>query len=350
MYAQPVPATAAVPLAFDHLLATWPFIHRVLGTIDAVANTRATVLITGESGTGKELVARMINIRGNRRAGPFRAINCAALPEHLFESELFGHEKGAFTGAIRQKPGLFELAHGGTLLLDEISEMPASLQAKLLRALQEREVQRVGSLLPSPVDVHVIATTNRNLPAEIESGRFRKDLYYRLNVVPIHLPPLRERPDDIPCLARHFAEEACRQTGRPSLSISPEAMRLLRRYSWPGNARELENVIARAVIVSDDDVVTVDDLPPELVSGEAPYPTPPVRSGRTIEEVVRELILATLDAEGNNQTRTAHRLGISTRTLRNKLYEYGVKVHHDSTCVGKGDDSPIEAEVDPQAA
>ncbi|HWO56811.1 MAG TPA: sigma-54 dependent transcriptional regulator [bacterium] len=350
MYSRTVPATAAAPLSFDHLLATWPFIHRVLGTIDAVASTRATVLITGESGTGKELVARMIHFRGNRRTGPFRAINCAALPEHLFESELFGHEKGAFTGAIRQKPGLFELAHGGTLLLDEISEMPASLQAKLLRVLQEREVQRVGSLLPSPVDVHVIATTNRDLPREIGSGRFRKDLFYRLNVVPIHLPPLRERMEDIPSLARHFIEEACRETGRTPVSICPEAMRLLQRYGWPGNVRELENVIARAVIVSDDDVVTVEDLPPELVHGEAPYPTPTVRSGRTIEEVVRELILVTLDAEGHNQTRTAHRLGISTRTLRNKLHEYGVKAHHDSTCLDKGDDSPIEVEVDPQAA
>jgi transcriptional regulator with PAS, ATPase and Fis domain len=310
----------------DDVLETWPFVHRILGTIDAVASSRATVLITGESGTGKELVARAIHLRGMRRSGPFKAINCAALPEQLFESELFGYEAGAFTGAIRQKPGLFEQANGGTLLLDEITEMSPSLQAKMLRVLQEREVQRLGSLVAMPIDVRVIATSNRHLPEEIDAGHFRKDLFYRLNVVPIHVPPLRERRQDIPLLVARFLSDCNRDNGRRVNGVSPAAMRLLEKYSWPGNVRELENFMTRAVVVADGPVLGPDDFPGELIDGAGRPGDHPVTVGRTIQEVVRELIVATLEAEGHNQTKAADRLGISTRTLRNKLYEYGIKI------------------------
>lgn len=315
----------------DELLETWPFVHRMLVTIDAVASSRATVLITGESGTGKELVARAIHLRGIRRDGPFRAINCAALPEQLFESELFGYEAGAFTGAVRQKPGLFEQANGGTLLLDEITEMSPTLQAKMLRVLQEREVQRLGSLVAMPIDVRVVATTNRHLPEEIDAGHFRKDLFYRLNVVPLHVPPLRERRQDIPLLVAHFLSECNRDHGRRITGVSQAAMRLLEKYSWPGNVRELENFMTRAVMVASGQTLGPDDFPGELIEGVSQHGNHHVPVGRTIQDVVRELIVATLEAEGHNQTRTADRLGISTRTLRNKLYEYGIKVHGENS-------------------
>lgn len=315
----------------DELLGTWPFVHRILGTIDAVASSRATVLITGESGTGKELVARAIHLRGIRHSGPFRAINCAALPEQLFESELFGYEAGAFTGAIRQKPGLFEQANGGTLLLDEITEMSPALQAKMLRVLQEREVQRLGSLVAMPIDVRVVATTNRHLSDEIDAGHFRKDLYYRLNVVPIQVPPLRERRLDIPLLVGHFLASCNRDHGRQITGVSQAAMRLLEKYSWPGNVRELENFMTRAVMVASGPILGPDDFPADLIEGAAQPGYNQVPVGRTIQDVVRELIVATLEAEGHNQTRAADRLGISTRTLRNKLYEYGIKVHGDNS-------------------
>lgn len=310
----------------NRLAGSWPFIHRLLSVIDAVAGSRATVLISGESGTGKEVVAQAIHYRGARCGGPFKAINCAALPEQLFESELFGHERGAYTGAVKQKPGLFELANGGTLLLDEITEMSPSLQAKMLRVLQEREVQRLGSLITLPIDVRIVATTNRHLPDEIDTGAFRKDLFYRLNVVPIHIPPLRERRQDIPLLVEHFIAKYNAEASRHIAGVSPAAMKLLERYCWPGNVREMENFLSRAMMVSEGRMLGPDDFPPELVSGGAPSVSMRVPVGHTIQEVVRELVLATLEAEGNNQTRTADRLGICTRTLRNKLYEYGIKI------------------------
>jgi DNA-binding NtrC family response regulator len=299
--------------------------QKVFNLIDAVAGSRATVLITGESGTGKELVARAIHFRGSRGNGPFKAINCAALPETLFESELFGHEKGAFTGALRQKRGLFELCDGGTLLLDEISEMTTALQAKLLRVLQEREIQRLGSDRALPVDVRVIATTNRHLPTEVANGNFREDLFYRLNVVVIDLPPLRERQGDIPPLVEHFLRRFNQENSRSVKRVSDAAMRLLESYRWPGNVRELENYLERAVVTASSDVLTPEDFPRELATGGPKPRSNPVGVGTTIHDMEKWLILATLEAEGNNQTRAADRLGISSRTLRNKLYEYGLK-------------------------
>ncbi len=299
--------------------------QKVIDRVESVASSRANVLITGESGTGKELVARALHFRGNRRGGPFKAINCAALPETLFESELFGHEKGAFTGALRQKRGLFELCDGGTLLLDEISEMTTALQAKLLRVVQEREIQRLGSDRALAVDVRVVATTNRHLPTEVTNGSFREDLYFRLNVVEINLPPLRERADDIPLLVEHFVQRFNRENGRSVKRINDAAMKLLVTYHWPGNVRELENYLERAIVTASGEVLTPDDFPAELATGGPKPRNAPVGVGSTIHDMEKWLILTTLEAEANNQTRAADRLGISSRTLRNKLYEYGVK-------------------------
>ncbi|MEW5700997.1 MAG: sigma-54 dependent transcriptional regulator [Candidatus Zixiibacteriota bacterium] len=312
--------------AADQLIGQSERMRRVFDLIDAVADSRATVLVTGESGTGKELVARAIHYRGVRREGPFEAINCAALPENLFESELFGHEKGAFTGALRQRRGLFEVADGGTLLLDEISEIPPTQQAKLLRVLQEREIHRLGSDKKIPVDVRVIATTNRHIPTEIDAGNFRADLFYRLNVVAIDLPPLRERRSDIPALVECFIRRYNAQNGRSVRRVSDAVMRLFEQYSWPGNVRELENFLERAVVIAGGDVLAPEDFPRDLITGGPRPRTQMIEPGMSIYEMEKALILATLEAEGNNQTRASDRLGISSRTLRNKLYEYGLKV------------------------
>jgi len=311
--------------AADQLIGQSSQMKRVFDMIDAVTNSRATVLITGESGTGKELVARAIHFRGPRREGPFEAINCAALPESLFESELFGHEKGAFTNAIRQRRGLFESASGGTLLLDEISEIPPALQAKLLRVLQEREIRRLGSDKRVPIDVRVITTTNCHIPTEIAAGNFREDLFYRINVVNIDLPPLRDRPADIPALAEHFLRRYSLENGRPTRRVSDSVLRLFEQYTWPGNIRELENFIERAVVVASGELLTPEDFPREMVTGGPRPKTAAIQPGMSIHEMEKHLILATLDAEGNNQTRAAARLGISSRTLRNKLHEYGLR-------------------------
>jgi DNA-binding NtrC family response regulator len=311
--------------SFARLVGKSAPMRRVYSLIESVADSRATVLITGESGTGKELVAKATHYHGGRKDGPFVALNCAALPETLIESELFGHEKGAFTNAVRQKRGHFEIADGGTLLLDEISEMPAGLQAKLLRVLQEREIQRLGSESKLPIDVRVIATSNRHLPTEIEAGNFREDLYYRLNVIPIHLPPLRERPEDIPALVEHFIARFNAENNRSAKQVSDKVLRLFEHYIWPGNVRELENYIERAVVVAKSDTLTPDDFPAELFTGGVRRQTETIRSGSTIRDMERSLILKTLEDQGGNQTKAADLLGISTRTLRNKLYEYGVK-------------------------
>jgi len=323
--------------AADQLIGQSDRMRRVFDLIDAVANSRATVLITGESGTGKELVARAIHYRGVRREGPFEAINCAALPENLFESELFGHEKGAFTGAVRQRRGLFEAADGGTLLLDEISEITPALQAKLLRVLQEREIQRLGSDKKTPVDVRVIATTNRHIPTEIAAGNFRTDLYYRLNVVAIDLPSLRDRRADIPALVECFIRRYNAENGRAVKRVSDSVMRLFDQYSWPGNVRELENFIERGVVTTSGDVLTPEDFPRELVTGGPRPQTRAIEPGMSIHDMEKALILATLEAEGNNQTRASDRLGISSRTLRNKLYEYGLKVPGGGAAAGESE-------------
>ena len=294
--------------------------------IRKVAPSRATVLICGETGTGKELVARAIHYTSPRRNKPFIKINCAALSAGLLESELFGHEKGSFTGADRRKIGRFELANEGTLLLDEISEMNVDLQAKLLRVLQEREFERVGGTTPIGVDTRIVSTTNKVLRDAVESGKFREDLFFRLNVVPIHLPPLRERKEDIPPLAQHFLRKFSRENGRRVERVSQEAMKLLLGHSWPGNVRELENCIERAVVLSNDKVLRPEHFSFELTpvkSGHGDGISIP--HGSTVDEAARILTEDTLARCNDNRTRAAKSLGISVRTLRNKLHEYAGK-------------------------
>ena len=286
-----------------------------------VAATDATVLLQGESGTGKELVSRLIHASSPRRDGPLIRVNCAALSESILESELFGHEKGAFTGAIASKPGRFELADGGTLLLDEISETSAKLQAELLRVVEEREFERVGGTRTIRVDVRLIATTNCDLPKETAEGRFREDLFYRLNVVPLVLPPLREREGDVELLARCFARKFARRLGKTCPKVHPEAMRKLAAYPWPGNVRELENLVQRLVIMDADCEIGLDDLPDHL-GALAAARTDALPWGPTLADVERQVILRVLREVGGNRTRVAERLDISTRTIRNKLQKY----------------------------
>jgi DNA-binding NtrC family response regulator len=320
-----VPQPAGIPEQ-RAILTQDPGMARLLSTIEGVAASQATVLIHGESGTGKELLARFIHSRSPRAHRPFIAVNCAALPDGLLESELFGHERGAFTGALIRKIGKFEMAHTGTLLLDEISEMNLGLQAKLLRVLQEREVDRVGGREPVPVNIRVIATTNRTLYREVEQGRFREDLYYRLNVFPITVPPLRERAVDIPLLARHFAAQSAARNGLPQPALSGGAIAHLQRLPWKGNVRELENVMERAVLLAGHGPILSEHCPmePRGETPPPPAPVPPVAapSNGSLWEMERELIFKTLARVKDNRTHAAKELGISIRTLRNKLREY----------------------------
>jgi DNA-binding NtrC family response regulator len=308
-----------------------PRIRKLLEMARAVADSKATVLISGESGTGKELFARFLHDNSSRRSSAFVAVNCASLPEGLLESELFGHEKGAFTGAVSRKAGKFELADGGTILLDEISEMAVSLQAKLLRVLQENEIDRVGGKRPVPVDVRVVATTNRDMAEHIKNGEFREDLYYRLNVIPLKIPPLKERPDDILLLAQYFLEVYSAENNRPGLTLSEDTKRLLLAQGWPGNVRELQNTMERAVLLSSGGVITPEALlfedtlvPPAVAASAAgaggsadALGLPP-----TLKEAERLMIDRALDHTDGNRTHAAKILGISVRTLRNKLNEY----------------------------
>lgn len=317
--------------------------QRVLGLARQVARSKATVLISGESGTGKELMARYIHNQSDRRTRPFVAVNCAALPEHLLESELFGHEKGAFTGAIQRKPGRFELAHGGTILLDEISEMDLALQAKLLRVLQEGEIDRVGGTETIKVDVRVLATTNRDMQAQVEQGRFREDLFYRLNVIPLNLPPLRERGQDVLRLTRFFLHKFARIYSMPENELSPEAEDWLLGHEWPGNVRELQNLMERAVLLSgsgpvrpghfllDSEDLVLDNHQEDLpVKRSGEKQEQPVEQGQDQEghpvvplhEMEKRMILKSLDQTAGNRTRAAELLGVSVRTLRNKLNVY----------------------------
>lgn len=292
---------------------------KVLEIADNVATSRASVLLMGESGTGKELVARFIHSKSLRQNAPFIAINCAAVPEGLLESELFGHERGSFTGAIQTKLGKFEIAQGGTLLLDEMGELPLHLQSKLLRALQEGEIERVGGVKPIKVNVRVIATTNRNLEEMVLKGLFREDLYYRLNVIPIVIPPLRLRHKDLEMLAQHFLEISCMSNTKPLKVLSPEAKEKILKYDWPGNVRELENVIERAVLLSQSEVISADELSIKVTESTNVRTLGP---GMTVFEAEKLLILNTLEYTSNNKTHAAKLLGISVRTLRNKLHEY----------------------------
>ncbi len=300
-----------------------PTFQERLKFAENIAYSKSTVLISGETGTGKELFARYIHQCSPRANEPFLAVNCAALPEGLLESELFGHEKGAFTGAIARKEGKFELASGGTLLLDEVTELSPPLQAKLLRVLQEHEVDKVGGREPIPIDVRVIATTNREPKILVEEKKFREDLYYRLNVSPIQLTPLRERPEDIPLLAEYFLDKHSRENNKTIIAIAEETLALLKKYQWRGNVRELENILERAVLLCPGDTI----LPTHLFLDEerADSDKPLGKFKGTIYDMERELIFQTLEEMDGNKTRTAETLGISIRTLRNKLNEYKEK-------------------------
>jgi two-component system nitrogen regulation response regulator NtrX len=302
-------------------------IRRLKAQIDQAAPTNGWVLITGENGTGKELVARQIHLRSQRSEGPFVDVNCAAIPEELIESELFGHEKGSFTGAIARKRGRFELAHRGTLFLDEIADMSLMTQAKILRILQERKFERVGGTEPIEVDVRVIAATNKDLPKEIESGRFREDLFYRLNVIPFHVPPLRERREDIPVLVAAFAAEFCADSRVPPKEITPEALARLRRQPWPGNVRELRNLVERLVLMTPGPRIEASDVPDSLPRAG---PALAVPSEGTLEDArrafEREFLLARLRDHGWNISRTADAIGLARETLSRKIRAHGIDV------------------------
>ena len=316
------------------LVTTDPGFTQIIEVITTIAQSSASVLLQGESGTGKELLARLLHGSSGRAAGPFVAVNCAALPGNLLESELFGHEKGSFTGAVGTKIGKFEQANGGTILLDEISEMEPVLQAKLLRVLQEREVDRVGGSKPIPLDVRVVATTNRDIRALVARNEFREDLYYRLNVIPIFVPPLRDRKGDVKLLIEHFVR---RFSGDSPRKIPAAVIAELEKYPWPGNVRELQNACERAVLLSRDGVVKAEDfLLGAVTKSGQPEGDDALRltPGLSVAEAEKRLILETLKSTGNNKTKAAEMLGISIRTLRNKLHEYGVQV---------GDDAPGEA-------
>jgi len=309
--------------SFNNMIGKAHNMEQVFDLIDTVADSRATVLVTGESGTGKELVARALHYNSSRRSAPFIRLNCAALPKDLMESELFGHEKGAFTGAIKQTRGRFEMADGGTLLLDEISEIDPALQAKLLRVLQEREFERIGSTQTIKVDVRIVATTNRDLQKEVEAGNFREDLYYRLNVIEMGLPPLRERKEDIPALVQNFIAKYNEENGKRVAGVADETLDALLAYDWPGNIRELENYTERAVVVARGEALAPDDYPQRLTSGPQGRDDGGIHVGMTVHEMERRLIMKTLESCQGNRTEAAGMLGISTRTLRNKLHEYG---------------------------
>jgi len=316
---------------FD-LIGVTPSMQRVYSLVEKVADSPTTVLLVGESGTGKELVARALHSHSGRRDAPFVSVNCGAIPENLFESELFGYEKGAFTGAVTSKPGRFELADGGTLLLDEVGELPRDMQVKLLRALQERKVERVGGIRSTAVDVRVIAATNVDLAAAVSAGRFRDDLYYRLNVIQIRLPPLRERREDIPLLVDHFLARFNERLGKHVVGVDADGMAALMAWGWPGNIRELENVIERGVLLSDAEVLGVDALPGLEGSSSGP-PRAADPDGVGLKELVRvhtaklerALILRSLEQESGNVTRAARRLEISRKSLQLKMKEYGLR-------------------------
>jgi two-component system response regulator HydG len=302
------------------VIGTSPVFRRLMTLVEQVANSSATVLIQGESGTGKELVARAIHEQSPRRAGPFVAVNCAALPETLLESELFGYEKGAFTGAVGRKEGRFELAHGGTLFLDEVADLSLVTQPKILRVLQEGEFERLGGTRTLQVDVRVVAATNQELAQMVRERRFREDLYYRLNVITVHVPPLRERPEDVPLLAEHFLRIYAAKNNRQLEGFTREAVERLEAYRWPGNVRELENVVERAVVLARGTRVDADALPQELAGVKRP-PRDAILDlvGTPLDEIEQRLLDETLRITGGNKTQAARLLGIDVRTVARKL-------------------------------
>lgn len=320
---------------FDSLVGDSPAMRAVLERIKLAAPATSTVLITGESGTGKELVARALHRNSPRKHGPFIAVNCAALPETLVESELFGHEKGAFTGALATRRGFFEAAEKGTLFIDEIGDLPLALQPKILRALEQRAITRVGSAKEVPVDVRIVAATHQGLEEMVRDGRFRADLFYRLAVIRIELPPLRSRRGDIRLLSATFLEQLGKESGGSAFEISPEALDALECYDWPGNVRELKNVVESLTVLNTRGRIDLEDLPPAILCGAAPAeesapsqaepPPQPMPSGKlpTLSEVEKRTILATLEACGGNRTRAAQVLGIGLRTIQRKLREFG---------------------------
>jgi transcriptional regulator with PAS, ATPase and Fis domain len=305
----------------------------ILTMAKRVAKSEATVLILGENGTGKELLASFIHQKSPRHSGPMVAINCAALQDTLAESELFGHERGAFTGAFNRKEGRFELANQGTLLLDEVSELSVGLQAKILRALQEREIDRVGGQQPRPIDVRIIAVSNRDLLRAVQEGRFREDLFYRLNVLPITLPPLRNRKEDIPLLADFFLKKYSLVNNCNMTRLAPETCERMLAHTWPGNIRELENVVERAVLVGSGNTMLPEHLNlVQTAPSLAASPRPQAKK-TTLKAMEMDLILDTLKACNDNRTRAAEYLGISIRTLRNRLREYGITKHRDGAAL-----------------
>ena len=316
---------------FDSFVGKSRRMLEIFETIRKTADSGSTVMITGESGTGKELVARAVHQESSRRSAPFVSVNCGAIPETLMESELFGHVKGAFTGAVQSTEGLFLAADGGTLFLDEITEISQSVQVKLLRAIQEREIRRVGDTRDIKVDVRLIAASNRDLVKAVADGILREDLYYRLNVIPIHLPPLRDRTEDIPPLVAHFIGRIAADVGKTIVGISPEALAVLERYHWPGNIRELENVIERAIVLGSSEQIVADSLPPHLAQpaerGEFPVEIP--SSGMDLEELLATVesryIRLALDRAGGLQVRAAELLRLSFRQFRYKLQKHGLK-------------------------
>jgi len=311
---------------FDQLQGNDPRILNIIDTLQQIVPTDATVIIYGESGTGKELIAKAIHYNSPRRNRPFVALNCASLSEGILESELFGHEKGSFTGASSERLGRFEYADGGTLLLDEVGDMPMSTQIKLLRVIEERQIMRVGSNTPVDVDVRLLAATNADLRQLVREKKFREDLFFRLNVVSIQMPPLRERKGDIPLLARTFIHEFADRHHKEITDISPEASKALTRYDWPGNVRELKNCIESMVVVTKDSTLGVDDLPDHITPGRLALPAPPSLAGMSLQQAERELIRATIAECGGNRKEAAKRLKIGERTLYRKINQYGLNL------------------------
>jgi two-component system NtrC family response regulator len=310
------------------LIGASPAMRRVKDLIAQAGPSEAHVLVTGESGTGKELVAEALHAASQRSGGSLVKVNCAALPSELLESELFGYKKGAFTGASKDKPGRFQTASGGTLFLDEIGDMPLSLQAKLLRVLQERQVEPLGANMPEPADARIIAATHKRLSDEVKAGRFREDLFFRLNVLEIRIPPLRERLDDLPLLAAHLIERLAEKNRKNVRRVSPWFLEALSRYDWPGNVRELENVLERAIILSRSETLGSEDLPPHLAD-MAPQAREQQGNGHgpaaSLDEAEKQAIVQALEAHGGHRERTAEALGVSRRTLQYKLKKYGLK-------------------------